>query len=117
MNKIVIEGMTFFARHGFYPEENTIGGKFEVDIEFDTVFSDASKENDDLAGTVNYEQVYAIVKDEMAITSKLLEQVANRIINRLYNDLSGISHIRLKVSKLNPPMGGEIRRVAVILEK
>ncbi|MDB9774643.1 dihydroneopterin aldolase [Vicingaceae bacterium] len=117
MNKIVIEEMTFFARHGFYPEENVIGGKFEVDLEFETVFSEKARENDDLVGTVNYENVYAIVKEEMAITSKLLEHVADRIVTRLYRELSEITFIRLKVSKLNPPMGGEIGRVSVILEK
>lgn len=117
MNKIVIEGMTFFARHGFYAEENIIGGKFEVDLEFETVFSAKARENDDLSGTVNYERVYSIVKEEMAITSKLLEHVADRIISRLYRELSELTYIRLKVSKLNPPMGGEIGRVAVILEK
>lgn len=117
MNKIRIEKMVFFARHGFYPEENIIGGKFEVDIEFTTIFSSEAKDNDEISGTVNYEMVYAIIKEEMDITSKLLEHVANRIIKRLYRDISQISFIKLKISKLNPPMGGEIGRVAVILEK
>jgi dihydroneopterin aldolase len=117
MNKILIEGMSFFARHGFYKEEHTIGGRFEVDIELDTVFSDTAKVDDDLSGTVNYENVYAIIGEEMGIASKLLEHVGNRILTRLYNELKGISFIRLKISKLNPPMGGEIERVAVILEK
>ncbi len=117
MNKICIEGMTFFAHHGYHQEENTIGGQFMVDIEFETIFSTDVEKHDDIDGTVNYEKVYEIIKKEMFITSKLLEHLGFRIIDKLYDELRSISFIRLKVSKLNPPLGGEVEKVSVILEK
>lgn len=117
MNKISIEEMVFYANHGFYEEENKIGGKFSVDLEFETRFESEASEKDNIDGTVNYEQVYAIVEGEMKITSKLLEHLAQRIIERMYKTFNNISNIRLKVSKLNPPLGGEVKAVSIILEK
>jgi dihydroneopterin aldolase len=117
MNKISIEGMVFFANHGFYEEENKIGGKFAVDITFETLFKPEATQEDNLEGTVNYEKVYAIVQEEMKITSKLLEHLAQRIMDRLYLQFNDISNIRLKVSKLSPPLGGEVKAVSILLEK
>ena len=83
-SEILIEGMEFFAYHGFYPEENRIGCKYSVDLRL-TLPLDEPGATDNLAHTVNYEEVYTLVRKEMEIQSKLIEHVAQRIISALCN--------------------------------
>lgn len=110
MGKVAIEGMKFYAYHGYYEEEQLIGNEYVVDIYMDTNFAKAAN-GDDLEGTINYENVYRIVKMEMQKKSKLLEAVAQRIINRLKSVFDTMETLTVRISKLNPPIGGEVQRV------
>ncbi len=116
MNEILIEGMQFYAFHGCFKEENAVGNKFVIDIWINTDLSKAS-ESDRLEDTVSYLSVYQKIKHEMEITSKLLEHVAQRIINNLFTNFLSIVDIKIKITKINPPLGGEIDKVSVILKK
>ena len=69
MSKVALEGMQFYAFHGFYEEEQLIGNYFVVDVYVDTNFMGAAQ-SDDLGGTVNYETIYFICRLEMKKTSK-----------------------------------------------
>jgi dihydroneopterin aldolase len=73
--------------------------------------------SDNLGDAVNYQTVYEIVKKEMMINSNLLEHVANRVLDALYTTFPDIANAEIKISKLNPPMGGEIEKVSVIMTK
>jgi dihydroneopterin aldolase len=78
--KVALQGAEFFAYHGFYPQEQLLGTRFVVDIE--VVFENAYDFNDDkIANTVNYEELYLIAKTEMQHTRKLIETVAQSIID------------------------------------
>ncbi len=114
MGIIRIEGMDFFAYHGCFTEESIIGTRFEVDllIEIDTSQAEIS---DNLHQTVNYLSLYETVKGEMEVRSNLLENVGHRIIEAIKRRFPIISKIEVKVSKLNPPLGGKIDRVSVAL--
>ncbi len=116
MGIIEIEGMEFYAYHGHFPAEQLVGNRFIVEL---TLFTDCSKaaESDDLNDALNYQSVYQVVSDEMQITSRLLEHVAARILNRLYANFLSLEKTRVKISKINPPMGGEIGRVSVTMER
>lgn len=114
MGKIAIEGMRFYAFHGFYEEEQVVGNEYQVDIYLDTNFSKAA-EGDNLEGTVNYETIYRIVKMEMQKKSKLLEALAQRILDRIKHVFDTIENITIRLSKLNPPISGDIQRVWVEL--
>ena len=116
MSVISIEGMEFFAYHGCFKEEQIIGTKFRVDLYLNTDTSLAEK-SDNLYDTVNYLAVYQAVKDEMETKSKLLEHVGRRILTRVKKDFPQIMHARLKIKKLNPPLGGKIDFVALELEQ
>lgn len=109
MSKVALEGMQFYAYHGFYEEEQLIGGYFVVDVYIDTNFTVAAQ-MDDLGGTVNYETVYFICRMEMKRTSKLIENVAQRIYNKLSSVFTKVSGITVRISKLNPPLGGLVAR-------
>lgn len=116
MHTILLENMKFYAQHGFFEEENIIGGQFELTIELKTDFS-KSMTSDELEGTVDYSKVYSIVEEEMKTVSKLLEHLGKRIIDRLYKTFPEIKKIKLKISKLNPPITGDIERVSIVIEE
>ncbi|MBP6870682.1 MAG: dihydroneopterin aldolase [Bacteroidales bacterium] len=112
MGTIAIEGMEFYAYHGCFHEEQIIGTRFTVDLfmEADTTSAELT---DDLSETVDYQSVYRVVSEEMAIKSKLLEHVARRILSRIGREFPQVGAARIKVSKMNPPVGGKTERVSV----
>jgi len=116
MGLIQIEGMEFYAFHGHYREEQIVGSRFLVDL---TIEADTEKpaESDNLKDAVNYQQAYGIVKVQMEQKSYLLENIASRIINALYSEMNGIKKARVKVSKMNPPVGGKVNSVSVVVER
>jgi dihydroneopterin aldolase len=114
--RIALEGLEFHAFHGVYPHERESGNWFEVDISVATDFSAAVK-SDTLSGTVDYEALYRIVKTEMEKPSKLLETVAEQIIEEVLNQLKTVSSVELSISKINPPIGGKCKRATVSLSK
>jgi 7,8-dihydroneopterin aldolase/epimerase/oxygenase len=118
MGLIEIEGMDFFAYHGCFKEERLIGTRFTVDAFLTTDTSDAET-SDDLKHTVNYQAVYAVLRHEMEQHSHLLEHVARRMVDALYRDFKSLTHVKIKVSKLNPALanGGKIKQVSVTLER
>jgi dihydroneopterin aldolase len=116
MSLIKLEGMEFFAYHGCFKEEQVIGTKFIVDLNIKANLERAAIE-DDLHFTINYLTVYQMVKSQMEIKSKLLENVAKRILDNLYLRFPGVIWAEVKVSKLNPPLGGKLNCVSLTLEK
>ncbi len=116
MGLIQIEGMEFYAYHGCFKEEQIVGNKFLIDLSIEADCDKASK-TDDLNNAVNYQTAYTIVKKEMEKKSYLLENIANRILESLYKNLPNIKKARVKVSKINPPMGGKIEKVSLTLCK
>lgn len=114
MGLIEIEGMKFYAYHGHFEAEQIVGNEFIVDLTLKTDCNAAAK-TDDLSYALNYQTVYDLVKQEMSKPSRLLENVAKRILDTLYDAFSNIEEAKVKVSKLNPPMGGEIEKVSVTL--
>ena len=115
MGKVSLEGMEFYARHGYYEEERVIGNKYSVDVTLDVDFSDAAS-NDKLEGTVNYEKVYEIVRGVMSIDANLLEHLAGKMVKALREGFPEVSRAKVVVSKYNPPIKGLCRRAVVELE-
>ncbi len=116
MGLITLSGMEFFAYHGCFAEEQIIGNKFIVDLEFFAATENAEN-TDDLSATVNYQIVYELVKAEMDIKSKLLEYVAKRILDALYKQFPDIGDAKVAVSKLNPPLKGKVGKVCFTLSR
>jgi len=112
MGIIEIENMEFFAHHGCYEEERARGNNFMVTLTLEVNMKVAS-ESDNIIDAVNYQTAYNIVKKEMQTPSNLLENVCYRILNALYEDMHGIKKATIKVSKLNPGMGGKIEKTSV----
>lgn len=113
---VFIEGMEFYAHHGCFEEERRIGTWFTVDLYLYTNTQKAQM-SDNLPDAVNYAEVYAKVKEEMAVSSKLMEHVAGRIASRILKDYPVVESLRIKLKKLNPPLGEKIHASGVELFK
>ncbi len=109
---IELEEMEFYAYHGHFKEEQIVGNKFLVNITIETDCSKAAK-TDELEDALNYVSIYEITKEEMAVKSYLLESLVGRIINRIHSEFPQIISSKVKVSKLNPPMGGRMEKVSI----
>jgi 7,8-dihydroneopterin aldolase/epimerase/oxygenase len=116
MGLIQIEGMEFYSFHGHYKEEQIVGNKFLVDLTIETDMS-TPRESDNLRDAVNYQRAYEIVRNQMELKSHLLEHIAGRILDALYSEMEGIKKATVKVSKMNPPMGGKINSVSVVMSR
>ena len=112
MGSIKVENIRVYAYHGCLKEETKIGSDYRVDL---LVKSDLemSSETDDLNDTVDYVLLNRIVKEEMNIPSKLLESVAKRILNRIFIESDLVTKATISVSKINPPIGGDVGLVTI----
>ncbi len=115
MGKITVNGIRLRAYHGCLPEEGIIGGEYVVDVIIDTDFSKAAQ-TDELHDTVDYCVVFDCVKGEMAIRSKLIEHVAQRIVNALRAKYASVKTFSVTVTKIVPPMNGAVDQVSVTVE-
>jgi len=116
MGLIQIEGMEFYSFHGHFKEEQIVGNKFVVDLTIETNMKKPI-ESDNLKDALNYQRAYEIVKLQMEQKSHLLEHIAGRIIEALYAEMEEIKKATVKVSKMNPPIGGKIKSVSVVLSR
>jgi dihydroneopterin aldolase len=97
-------------------EESKIGSDYSIDLEIKTDMR-KSATSDELHDTVDYVHLNKVVVEEMAIRSKLLEHVAHRIIKRIFDEIPAVSRVIVSVSKLNPPIGGDVEAVTVVMEE
>lgn len=112
MGVITIAGIKLYAYHGCMEEESKIGSDYEVDVVLEADLYEAAV-TDDLTKTVDYVAVHKVVEQEMAVRSKLLEHVAQRIIDKLADNHPEIVSMEVSVAKLNPPINGNVERVVV----
>lgn len=116
MGTIKLQNIRTFSFHGCLEEEGRIGSDYRVDLEIKTDLRKSAL-SDELKDTVDYVLLNKIVEEEMAIRSKLLEHVAHRIIKRIFDEIPAVSRILLAVSKLNPPIGGDVEAVTIEMEE
>ncbi len=116
MDSVELEGLEFFAYHGYYEAEQQVGNKYAVDIEVFADFHQAAID-DALHETVNYELLYKIIATEMKIPSRLLENIGERIANKVFENFDQIKKIKVAVSKFNPPIGGVCTRAKVTIKR
>ncbi len=112
MGIIKVENIRVFAHHGCLKEETKIGCDYRVDLKIKANLQTSAK-TDDLSDTVDYVFLNRIVREEMLKPSKLLETVAKRILNRLFNEDKLVDKATICVSKLNPPIGGDVEMVTI----
>ena len=114
MGIIRVNDIRVFTNHGCLDEEARIGSEYRVDIEVNADLQ-KSAQTDYLADTVDYVHLNQIVKEEMAVRSKLLEHVAQRILDRIFKEIQLVDEAEVSVAKINPPIGGNVAEVAIVL--
>ena len=112
--KISLQGLEFFAYHGVYEEERKIGNKYSVDI---SVTVNRFESTDKINSTVNYEQLYKIALQEMLVSHKLLETIAEKLSDNILYSFSDVLEVEVTVSKFNPPVGGICYKATVQVSK
>ena len=116
MGIIKLNNIRVYTNHGCLTEEGKIGSDYRVDLEIHASL-ESSSISDELKDTVDYVHLNRIVKEEMAIRAKLLEHVAKRIIDRIFKELEMVEQAEVAVSKINPPLGGDVENVTIVLSK
>ena len=116
INIIEVNGIRVYSNHGCLNEEAIIGTNYVCDVVLHTNFVDSAIE-DDLDKTINYVDVRAIAEEEILKRAKLIETVVKRIVNRIKNELKGVEKVRVKLTKVSPPINGNVDNVAVIWEE
>ena len=112
MAKIILENMEFHAFHGCLEFEQQLGNTFLVSLSMEINTEKAGK-TDNLEDTLNYQLIYDVVKEQMEIQSKLIEHVGQRILDSIFEQFPQIEELNVKLSKLNPPLGGKVERVTI----
>ena len=116
MSSIKLKNIRTFSYHGCLVEESKIGSDYTVDLEIRADLK-RSMQTDELKDTVDYVHLNKIVMEEMAIRSKLLEHVAKRIVDRVFKEIPTVMHTIVGVSKINPPIGGDVQAVTIEIEQ
>jgi 7,8-dihydroneopterin aldolase/epimerase/oxygenase len=116
MSKIILENMEFHSYHGVMEHEKTLGNTFLVTVIME-VNTDKAAFTDHLEDTVNYQLIYQTIKKQMDVPSNLIEHVTERILDKLMNKFPRILHLNIKLSKMNPPLGGKVEKVSISMEK
>ena len=114
MGSIKIKNIQIYAYHGCLVEEGKIGSDYRVDVEVKANLQ-PSAATDSLKATANYVHINRIVREEMAIRSKLLEHVAKRILDRIFSEIAIADEAIVEVSKINPPIGGNVEMVTIVM--
>lgn len=112
----MLRGICLYAYHGCMDEEGTIGSDYRVDISVEADLKRGAR-SDQLSDTVDYSVLNQIAAEEMALRSKLLEHVAQRILDRIGRELKAVRRAEVSVSKLAPPMSGNVESASVVLEQ
>lgn len=112
MGIIRVTNIQVYAYHGCLVEEGKIGSDYRVDVAVKANLQ-KSAQSDQLKDTVDYVHINKIVKEEMSQRSKLLEHVARRILDRIFSEIDISEEATVEVSKINPPIGGNVEMVTV----
>lgn len=109
---ITLEGLSFHGYHGLYEEEKANGNQFTVTVKID--FRPSGEfVNDEIGHTIDYSEVYSIIRTEMERPRGLLEALAKSICEKILEKFSSAEEIKLSVSKHNPPIGGPCEKATV----
>ena len=115
MAQISLEGMAFYAHHGYYTHERKRGNNYILDVRINYDMERAA-DTDELEHSVNYEEVYKICKEEMDDPRHLIEAVAKRLAHRVKKEIANVDRVRIKLEKLKPELGGAVARAVVVYE-
>lgn len=101
---IYIRNLRCRAYHGVVPQEHVVGNDYTINLRV-AYHVDKAMRCDQIAHTLNYAQICNVIKTEMETPSLLIENVAYRIGNRLFQLFPNIEKMDIDLAKCTPPMG------------
>lgn len=118
LTTVGLNGAEFNAALGWYPEERVFKNNFLVDLSV-TFRSEKVFNDDDLSQSIDYMQLHEICKKIFAEEAKLIESVAQKIINHIVAKFDNVLEVKVKIEKLNPPVKAQINSsfVQLVYEK
>lgn len=111
---ISLTNLRFHAFHGVMPQERVTGNDYSLSLRIRYDVSRAMQ-SDDVNDTINYAEVYQLVRREMMQPGNLMEQVARRISDRIAERFPAVAAIDIRLTKLNPPIGADCDGASVEL--
>lgn len=112
--EVFLNEVRFYAYHGVLPQERKVGGEYTVSVKVAYDYSSAA-DTDQVDDTLNYAELYDLVKYEMEKPSQLLEHVASRIGKAVFQKWPKAESVEVSVVKNNPPMGAACKGAGVNL--
>ena len=116
MYKIIVEDLSLIGFHGVFKEEKKLGNTFIFNLEVQAPWEE-SLENDSLDESIDYAKLVEIIIEENSLHSNLLENLANRIVRRIYTEFASVLKVKLRLAKKNPPIKAEIKSISVEIEQ
>ncbi|MBB6451566.1 dihydroneopterin aldolase [Geomicrobium halophilum] len=117
MDKIFAQGMSFYAYHGVFPEENRLGQRFVVDLILKADLKGAAA-NDDIEQSVDYAEIYESTKCVIeGHTYNLVEAIAEHVATEILDTFAIVEGVTVKVIKPDPPIPGHYDHVAIEIER
>ncbi len=113
--RVGLEDARFFALHGLYEGEETVGNRYSLDCSI-TLNKCAAAQSDEISGTVNYEHIFTVLAHEMGVRALLIERVASRIRENIIGQFPSMDGLSLRIGKILPPVQGQLGRASVLLE-
>jgi 7,8-dihydroneopterin aldolase/epimerase/oxygenase len=111
--KVALEGVRFYAYHGYYPEEQKVGNEFFLDLETEMVVDENL--SDDLLQTLNYEQLFELAAREMKTPRKLIETVGQQILVSIRRQFPHLEKVVVRIRKSNLPVRGQVKNALIEL--
>ncbi len=116
MDRILMQGLEFYAYHGVMQEEKTLGQRFIIDLSLALDLREAGQQ-DNLTKTVNYGEVYATVREivtgnKFDLIEALAEHLAREILGRYR-----VNSVTVKIRKPQAPIPGIFDYVGVEIER
>ncbi len=109
---IRIKDMSFYGYHGVTAAEKETGRKYEVDCELEVDLAEPGQ-TDQLSDTIDYAEVYKLIKKEVENTAySLLERLTSSLTGKILDSFP-VYRVTLKVRKMTPPIAGDIKYIEV----
>lgn len=112
---IELKQLYFFSFHGIYEEERKVGGEFIVDLL--VKYSSGDNKVSKISETINYAELYELVKVEMNKPRDLLEAIAQTTAEKIHSTFPQSKEIEIRIKKKNPPINNFSGSVAVNFKK
>ena len=97
---IHLRNVRLHAYHGLHAEEEIIGNEYDVNLTVS--YTPVQTVITDIDQTLNYVELYDVVKEKMSIRVELLETVATEITHEIMARFLAVESVEVSIFKLHP---------------